>query len=70
MSVSNFAELMDHVGHEVEVVHYGRVNVAVECETCGSVLFDFDAPEIEEIAAEHPQASVENFDPPQDKRAE
>ncbi len=48
MSASTYAELLAHVGHEVEVVAYGSAtdpnNVAVECVTCSTVLLDFDAP--------------------------
>lgn len=51
MSVGSFTELLTHVGHSIEVVTYGPpadpANVAVECETCGTVLLDFDAPEPE-----------------------
>lgn len=45
MSVNSFHELLAHVGHEIVVVSYGQqvpVNVAVECETCDTVLLDFD----------------------------
>lgn len=46
MSVNNFAELLAHAGHEVNVNTYGDksdpVNVAVECEDCQEVLLDYD----------------------------
>jgi len=47
---NGFAELLSHVGHEIECVQYGQykepaVNVALECVTCGCVLVDFDAEE-------------------------
>lgn len=43
MSVANYSELAAHHGHKVGVVVYaGARNAAVECETCGEVLFDFD----------------------------
>jgi len=49
MAVSSFEELRAHIGHEIVCVRYGDEedadNVAVECETCGEVLFDFDAPD-------------------------
>jgi hypothetical protein len=45
MGVHNFKELRSHVGHDIECVHYAEQNVAVECVTCGCVLFDFDRPE-------------------------
>jgi hypothetical protein len=50
MDSSNFDEIASHVGHNVIVVGYGRdgesqyVNVAVECETCGRILLDWDRP--------------------------
>jgi hypothetical protein len=50
MSSHSFSDLMHHVGHEVEVVTYGRevpVNVAVECVECSEVLLDFDAEELD-----------------------
>jgi len=40
--------LLDHVGHHVVVVYYGEggkktaVNISVECEDCGCVLYDED----------------------------
>ena len=47
MTVSNFTDLSTHVGHDIEVVTYGDQddprNVAVECVTCGTVLFEIDA---------------------------
>lgn len=47
MGVSTFADLLAHAGHRVRVTTYGNagsgvVNVAVECVSCGTVLFDFD----------------------------
>jgi hypothetical protein len=50
MDRSNFDEIASHVGHNVIVVGYGRdgesqyVNVAIECETCGRILLDWDRP--------------------------
>lgn len=44
----HFSMLLDHVGHHVVVVYYGEggkktaVNVSVECEDCGCVLYDED----------------------------
>lgn len=48
--VHSFTELVAHVGHQVVVVTYGArgrdaaaaENVSVECETCSTVLLDFD----------------------------
>ena len=46
-----FEELLPHVGHELVCVNYGigyvDHNVAIECNTCGCVLIDFDNPEKE-----------------------
>jgi hypothetical protein len=44
-----FEQLKEHIGHKIEIVGYGNetykiFNVAVECETCGTVLIDFDNP--------------------------
>jgi len=43
------AELLEHVGHKISCVSYANgENVAIECETCGCVLVDFnelDEPE-------------------------
>ena len=37
-------DVLEHVGHEIEVVTYGHppVNVAIECVTCYVVLTDTD----------------------------
>jgi rRNA maturation endonuclease Nob1 len=52
MGVHTFSELLAHAGHDVRVSRYVAfdeygteepVNVAVECETCYTVLMDFDA---------------------------
>lgn len=49
---NGYEELRGHVGHNIEVVRYGPakrpMNVAIECETCGCVLLDFDRPEEED----------------------
>jgi hypothetical protein len=37
-----FQRLAAHVGHEVEVVTYGTLNVAIECLDCGEVIVDED----------------------------
>ena len=46
MSVSNFKELLAHVGHNIECVTNGNdddiVNVSLECVDCDEVLLDFD----------------------------
>lgn len=64
MSASEFKELCWHVGHDVEVVSYGRNgtvhNVSVECSDCGMVLMSFENP-----------ATLTPFDPvPQASRTE
>jgi predicted dithiol-disulfide oxidoreductase (DUF899 family) len=45
----DYESLLEHFGHKIEVVVYGDLmkptNVAVECETCNQVLFDFDRPD-------------------------
>jgi hypothetical protein len=51
--IHNFNELREHIGHDISCVCYGRdneepVNVALECETCGCVLLDYDNPETTE----------------------
>ena len=44
MSANTFEEMRGHIGHNIVCVRYGQddecVNVAIECETCGEVLFD------------------------------
>lgn len=49
-----YSELRFHIGHEIAVVGYGPgpLNVAIECETCGMVLLDFDQPQSNEHARE------------------
>lgn len=45
MGVANYEELREHLGHRIVCVCYGKDepnNVAVECETCNTVLLDFD----------------------------
>ena len=45
MSVLNYQELAKHRGHKIEVIGYYDENVAVECEDCFEVLFDYDNKE-------------------------
>ena len=47
MSVTNYKELMEHYGHEIEIANYDGVNVAIECLDCCVVLLDFDNEESE-----------------------
>jgi len=35
-----FTELSQHIDHEIVCVTYRGWNVAIECETCGCVLFN------------------------------
>ncbi len=51
MAVDNYDELVTHVGHNIVVVNYGCDNVAVECEDCHIILFDYDSLELKEPAA-------------------
>jgi len=51
LSKNGYADLREHIGHAVVCVCYGKPhedphNVALECETCGCVLVDFDHPEM------------------------
>jgi len=48
---NGYHDLTGHIGHEIVVARYGAdepVNVAIECETCGTVLLEFDKPTTEE----------------------
>jgi hypothetical protein len=60
MSVSSFTELREHIGHKIVCVCYNNPpwkfddttpiceNVAIECETCNAVLFDYDRDDNDE----------------------
>lgn len=51
MTVASFDELAVHAGHEVSVRTCGTSPasaVAVECRSCGEILFDYDEGEVEE----------------------
>jgi hypothetical protein len=46
MSVTNWKELKSHRGHDVELVGYTDkmkriIEMCLECQTCGEVLFDW-----------------------------
>ena len=54
---NGYYDLQRHIGHKIVIVGYGcregltmgttiPVNVAIECETCGEVLVDFNEPEL------------------------
>lgn len=49
MAVHDYSDLLQHFGHVIGCVVYGDEsdphNVALECETCGVVLMDFDNDE-------------------------
>lgn len=52
MGAHSAKELTAHIGHQIHCVQYGEgMNVAVECEDCGTILLDFDAVPTEEHAA-------------------
>lgn len=40
--VSNYADLMRHLSHKLEVANYANRNAAIECVTCSEVLIDFE----------------------------
>ena len=45
MSISNYDDFREHIGHKIECVCYGKLgeypeNIAFECVDCGCVLFD------------------------------
>jgi len=50
MAAYSFEDIKEHIGHEIECAGYygddnNPQNVAVECITCGMVLFDLDQDE-------------------------
>ena len=55
MACHSFNDLINHVGHKIVCVGYGKstgkdgkldfANAAIECETCNEVLLDFDKEE-------------------------
>jgi hypothetical protein len=48
--IDNYHSLKAHHGHEITIAVYGDndVNVALQCETCGDILMDFDKPDVPE----------------------
>lgn len=45
---STMDDVLQHAGHEIECVYYGKSkraaqNAAIECVTCGCVILDIDA---------------------------
>ena len=52
MSAYNYQTLLEHVGHKIEIVTYGRtgedpVCVSCECLDCNEVIISFDNDEDE-----------------------
>jgi len=52
LTVVNFKQLIEHYGHDVNLTFFGlhgkienAVNVAIVCDTCCIILFDFDNEE-------------------------
>ena len=49
MGAHSFDDLFPHVGHNIVCVTYGSSrylwNISVECETCNTVLMDYDYEE-------------------------
>ena len=39
---NNYADLMRHLSHKLEVANYANRNAAIECVTCSEVLIDFE----------------------------
>lgn len=72
MSSFNYQDLKRHQGHKIVCVGYGDVdqpdNVAIECESCGEVLLDYDNPDLygeggsepdnQEFNATHTQSEI------------
>ncbi len=51
MSVINYKDLKEHLGHRIVCVSYespgeNKENIALECEDCNEVLLDFDKEEV------------------------
>lgn len=49
---SNYAEIMKHVGHNIQVVSFPRglqvLKVTMECLTCNKVLIEYDNPDYQQ----------------------
>lgn len=41
-----------HVGHDVEIVNYGGVNITLECNDCGCVICDSDVYDLVGLSEE------------------
>ena len=42
MKNTMYAKLVEHIGHDIECVRYGRQNVSIECLTCNAILVSED----------------------------
>jgi hypothetical protein len=38
----DYARLVAHLGHQIEIANYADENVALECVDCSEVLIDYD----------------------------
>jgi hypothetical protein len=51
MTVGNFKDLRQHIGHKIVCVCYSDgefiYNVSLECETCSEVLISYDNPKLD-----------------------
>jgi len=49
---SNYAEIMKHLGHKIQVLSFPRglqvLKVTMECLTCNKVLIEYDNPDYQE----------------------
>lgn len=49
-------ELIPHVGHHIEVIHYGTekfpIDIAIECTDCNEVLIDFTLTDAQKAGRE------------------
>lgn len=73
LTEKGYFDLREHIGHKIECVCYGQVdlligngtlgtdpiNIALECVDCGCVLVDFNHPDLEESLKQHPVAEEE-----------
>jgi hypothetical protein len=63
MAAYTFEDMRNHIGHKIVCVRYGQgdecLNVAVECETCNTVLFDLHEGEHYEKYLDEGDADIE-----------
>jgi hypothetical protein len=68
MAAHDFKGLLNHAGHKIAVVWYGKkkpINVAIECEDCNLVLVDLHEDQHIEIVSENDDArGRDGTDPP------